>query len=185
MAVLVLLEKLTPTERAAYVLREAFDYPYERIAAIVAVSTASARQLVSRARKHVTAGRRQPVAAPERRRLLDAFLVAARAGDLAGLERLLAADAVSYSDGGGVVRASRVPVFGGPTIAKYVRAFANRFWPGISAEVAVINGEDAAVLRRDGALTAVLTVAASEEGIDQVLWLMNPDKLGAATAGTR
>ncbi len=182
LAVLALLEKLSPTERAAYVLREAFDYPYPRIAAIVEVSEASARQLVSRARKHLADSRRRPVPAPARRRLLAAFLVAARAGDLGELERLLAADAVSYADGGGVVRASRIPVRGGPTIAKYVRAFADRFWVGVSVEVAAVNAEDALVLRRGEEVVAVVTVTASEEGIDQVMWLMNPRKLGAVGA---
>ncbi len=180
MAVLVLMEKLSPTERAAYVLREAFDYPYSRIAEVVEVSEAAARQLVSRARKHLADGRRRPVGGAERRRLLDAFLVAARAGDLAELERLLSADAVSYSDGGGVVRASRIPVVGGATIARYVRAFADRFWVGVSLSAASINGEDAVVLRRAGQVIAVVTVAASDDGIDQVLWLMNPEKLAAA-----
>lgn len=181
-AVLVLLEKLTPTERAAYVLREAFDYPYPRIAEIVEVSEVAARQLVSRARKHLADGRRRPVGAEERRRLLGSFLVAARAGDLAELERLLAADVVSYSDGGGAVRASRIPVAGRTTVARYLRAFADRFWVGITADHAMVNGEDSLLLRRDGAVVTVLTISVSDDGIDQVMWLMNPDKLAAATA---
>ena len=91
-AVLVLLEKLLPTERAAYVLREAFTYPYREIAAILRVEEANARQLVTRAREHVLCGRRAPVSPVEQRRLLNAFVTAARTGDLARLESLFASD---------------------------------------------------------------------------------------------
>ncbi|MCP9979044.1 sigma-70 family RNA polymerase sigma factor [Actinomadura madurae] len=113
LAILFLLEKLSPTERAAYVLREAFDYPYPQIAEIVQVSDVAVRQLVSRARKHLRSERRAPVTGAERRRLLTAFVAAARTGDLTSLEAILAADVISYSDGGGAVRASRFPVVGG------------------------------------------------------------------------
>src|SRR5690242_9580436 len=98
LAVLLLLERLSPNERAAYVLREAFDYPYGQIADIIQLSEAAARQLVSRARKHVLAARRTKVTPVEQRRLLTAFVAAARAGDLAALEKILAEDVVSYSD---------------------------------------------------------------------------------------
>ena len=91
-AVLLLLEKLSPTERAAYVLREAFNYPHREIAAILRVEEANARQLVTRAREHVSSGRRAPVSPAERRRLLNAFVAAARTGDLARLESLFASN---------------------------------------------------------------------------------------------
>ncbi|MEV0678552.1 RNA polymerase sigma-70 factor [Actinosynnema sp. NPDC050436] len=178
-AVLFLLEKLTPTQRAAYVLREAFDYPYDQIADIIGASEPTARQLVSRARRRLADERRTPVAAPEQRRLLTAFVAAAREGDLAALEELFAADVVSWSDGGGVVRASRIPVAGSVTVARYVRAFAGHFWTGVEVSWATVNGGPAAVLRRDGAVFAVLAVAASADGIDTVFWMMNPDKLAA------
>jgi RNA polymerase sigma-70 factor (ECF subfamily) len=89
-AMLLLLEKLTPTERAAYVLREAFSSPYREIAEILRVEEANARQLVSRAREHVSGRRRAPVSPTEQRRLLNAFVAAARTGDLARLENLFA-----------------------------------------------------------------------------------------------
>ena len=180
-AVLLLLEKLSPTERAAYVLREAFDYPYDQIAEIVRTSEVTARQLVSRGRKRLAAERRTPVSAPEQKRLLTAFVAAARAGDLSTLEQLFAADVVSYSDGGGVVRASRIPVHGAATVAKFVRAFADRFWAGVDVSWVEVNGRPGALLRRDGTAFAVVTVTASDAGIDQVLWMMNPGKLGAIT----
>ncbi|WP_432926901.1 RNA polymerase sigma-70 factor [Microbispora sp. CA-135349] len=181
-AVLLLLEKLSPTERAAYVLREAFDYPYRQIAEILEASEVAVRQLVSRARKHIVSERRAPVTRADQRRLLTAFVAAARSGDLAALEELLAADVVSYSDGGGAVRASRIPVIGALRVAKYIRAFADHFWAGVEVEWADVNGQAAALLRHDGELFTVLTVNASDEGIDQVLWMMNPAKISALSA---
>jgi len=112
LAVLVMLEKLSPAERAAYILREAFDYSYCQIADILQMEEANTRQLVSRARKHIADGRRTPVNAGEHRRLLEAFIAAAQKGHMAGLENLFAEDLVSYSDGGGLVRSPRVPVSG-------------------------------------------------------------------------
>jgi RNA polymerase sigma-70 factor (TIGR02957 family) len=182
LAVLLLLEKLTPTERAAYVLREAFDYPYAQIAEIVQTTEVASRQLVSRARKHLAAGRRTPAAPPEQRRLLTAFVTAAQEGDLSTLEELFAADVISYSDGGGAARASRIPVRGATTVAKYVRAFRDRFWVGVTATPALVNGAHAMLLSRDDEVFTVLTVTASAEGIDQVLWMMNPAKLKAVAA---
>lgn len=180
-AVLVMLERLTPTERAAYVLREAFGYSYEQISEIVQLSEAAARQLVSRARKHLAGERRREVSQEEQRRLLAAFVSAAQNGDLDQLERLFAEDVVSYSDGGGLVRASKFPVHGRTTVAKYIRAFHTHFWAGVEVTEADANGQPAVLLSKDGTTFAVLTVVASPGAIDQVLWLMNPDKLGAVT----
>src|SRR5947199_4390354 len=85
-AVLLLLEKLPPTERAAYILREAFDYPYRQIAEILQLEEANTRQLVTRARQHIAEGRNKPVSSEEHQRLLEAFIIAAQKGDLATLE---------------------------------------------------------------------------------------------------
>jgi RNA polymerase sigma-70 factor (ECF subfamily) len=92
LAALTLLERLSPTERAAYVLREAFDYPYRQIAGVLATSEANARQLVTRARVRLAGGRRRQVSAAELQRFIDAFVEAARSGDLTTLDQLLAAD---------------------------------------------------------------------------------------------
>ncbi|MEV0822451.1 RNA polymerase sigma-70 factor [Nonomuraea rubra] len=182
-AVLLLLERLGPTERAAYVLREAFDYPYAQIAEIIGHNEASARQLVSRARKRVHDGRRTPVPAADQRRLLTAFVAAARSGDLAALEQLLAEDATSYSDGGGAVRAAKFPVEGAVRVAKFVRAFAGHFWTDVEVTWADVNGQAAALLSRDGVVFTVLALNTSDRGIDQVLWMMNPAKLSAVSIG--
>jgi RNA polymerase sigma-70 factor (TIGR02957 family) len=181
-AVLLLLERLSPTERAAYVLREAFDYPYAQIADIVQLSEPAVRQLVSRARRHVVGQRRAPVSGAEQRRLLTAFVAAARTGDLAALEELFAADVTSYADGGGAVRASRIPVVGAARVARYLRAFAGRFWSGVEVRPASVNGQPAALLCRGGAVFTVLTVDASADGIERVLWMMNPAKITAVSA---
>lgn len=97
LAVLVLLEKLSPTQRAGYILREAFDYSYRQIADILQIDEANARQLVSRARKHIADGRRSYVNSCEQRRLLEAFIAAAQYGNMAALEGLFAEDAASRS----------------------------------------------------------------------------------------
>jgi RNA polymerase sigma-70 factor (ECF subfamily) len=180
-AVLVMLERLTPTERAAYVLREAFSYDYSQICEIVQVSEAAARQLVSRARKHLTGERRRTVPQAEHRRLLTAFVSAAQTGDLAALERLFAEDVVSYSDGGGAVRASKFPVHGRVTVAKYVRAFHTHFWDGVAIEETELNGQPAVLLSKAGTVFAALTVVPSPGAIDQILWMMNPAKLVAVS----
>ena len=104
LAVLVLLEKLSPTERAAYILHEAFDYSYRQIADVLHMQEANTRQLVSRARKHIADGRRSPVSTKQQRRLLDVFVAAAQKGDMVALEGLLAQDVVSYACGTGAAR---------------------------------------------------------------------------------
>ena len=179
LAVLMLLEKLTPTERAAYVLREAFDYPYREIAEIVRTSEVASRQLVSRARKHLADERRVPVEPAEQRKLLEAFVAAAQGGDLAGLEKLFADDVVSYSDSNGAVRAAGRPLFGAAALAKIFAAWAPGFWAGAEVSYVDANGLSAVRLRKDENTYAIITVTASEEGIDQVMWLVNPEKLAA------
>ncbi|WP_420113472.1 RNA polymerase sigma-70 factor [Pseudactinotalea sp.] len=177
-AVLMLLERLSPAERAAYVLREAFDYPYARIAEILQGSPAAARQLVSRARKHVAGERRTSAGPSAQRRLLEAFLVAARAGDTAALEGLFAAEVVSRSDGNGARFAARRPMIGRSRVAAFVAAFSGHFWAGKAVDWVMVNGQPGVTLGENGAITALLTLSASEAGIEQLMWVMNPDKLG-------
>ncbi|MFF4744540.1 RNA polymerase sigma-70 factor [Streptomyces sp. NPDC001268] len=182
LAVLFLLEKLNPVERAAYVLREAFDYPYKQLADVLETSEANARQLVSRARKHLAAERREPVSPADHRRLLEVFLTAAQTGDLSRLEDVLASDVVSYSDGGGVRQASRIPVVGRPHVSKYVAAFAPRFWPGAEVRWVEANGLPAVLVSSDGNAFALLSVDVSADGIEQIMWVMNPAKLAPFVA---
>ena len=107
-AICTLLQKLSPVERAAYLLREAFDYPHRRIAELLALSDANTRQLVTRARRRLSGEHRRPVGVAQQQRLLDAFVAAAQDGDLATLEQVLAADVVAYSGGVEPVRATRL-----------------------------------------------------------------------------
>jgi RNA polymerase sigma-70 factor (TIGR02957 family) len=185
LAVMVLLEKLSPTERAAYVLREAFDYSHREIAEILQMEEANIRQLVSRARKHIADGRRTRASSEEQRRFLEAFMSAAQKGDLAALEGLFARDVVSYSDGGGLVRAARVPVAGRERVAKFIAAFASHFWKGVSLASVEANGQRSVLISRDGKAVGLVAIEASEEGIDQIMWFMRPSKLAAVSVAAQ
>jgi RNA polymerase sigma-70 factor (ECF subfamily) len=189
-ATLLLMEKLTPHERAAYVLREAFDYPYSQIADILQSSQAAARQLVSRARKHLAGERRTPATPAAQRQLLATLVAAARTGDLAELERLFADGVTSYSDGNGMVRVARRPVVGTTRVAKFLKAISPWFWNDVEVQWVSTNGQTSAVIREvgeagrytghDGAIRCILTVSATTDGIDHVMWMFNPEKIGAA-----
>ncbi|MCO6006913.1 RNA polymerase sigma-70 factor [Actinoallomurus purpureus] len=179
LAVLLLLEKLNPTERAAYILREAFDYPYAQIADILQLSTVNTRQIVSRARKHLSTRRREPVDTAEHRRLLEVFLAAARAGDVTALEDLFAADVISYTDGNGIKGAARIPVVGPTRVAKFIAAFGPRFWPGTDVQWVETNTRPGILISRNGTHIALLTIEALPEGIHTLQWIMNPAKLEA------
>ncbi|AVH58963.1 MULTISPECIES: RNA polymerase sigma-70 factor [Streptomyces] len=177
MAVLFLLEKLNPVERAAYVLREAFDYPYKRIADILETSEANTRQLVSRARKHLSAERREPVSSDDHRQLLEVFLAAAQTGSLSVLEEVLTEDVVSYSDGGGIRGTSKIPVVGRSHVSKYLAAFAPRYWPLADVRWVEANGRPAVLVTADGWPTALLNADVSARGIERLMWVANPAKL--------
>jgi RNA polymerase sigma-70 factor (ECF subfamily) len=180
-AALLLMEKLSPAERAAFVLREAFDYPYAQIAEILQSSEPAVRQLVSRARKHMAGERRTPVSPAAQRELLAAFLDAARSGDLAGLERLFAPEVASVSDGNGGYRVARTVIVGATRVAKFLTAISGWFWDDVEVGWAQTNGQTSAVLRRDGRVYGVLAISASADGVEQVLWMVNPEKITAVT----
>lgn len=181
LAVLLLLEKLTPTERAAYVLREAFDYTYTRIAEILSLTEANVRQLVSRARKHITGSRHTPAKAADHRRLLDAFLSATQKGDQAALESLFTEEVVSIADGGGVVTAARVPLFGRERVAKALSAISAKFLQNAAFSITQLNNEPVILISNHGAPFAVVSIQTYGPCIAQMLWVMNPAKLAAIT----
>jgi len=178
-AVLLLLENLSPTERAAYVLREAFDYSYDQIAHIIRSTEANARQLVTRARKHISDGRRKSVSPSEQQRLLNAFIVASQKGDLPALEKLFASDVVSYADGGGAVHVARLPISGRERVAHYYASVGSFMGGGVTIEWIETNGQAGALVLRNGAAIGLATVEASEEGIFRILLIMRPSKLVA------
>ncbi|KOX34233.1 RNA polymerase sigma24 factor [Saccharothrix sp. NRRL B-16348] len=178
-AALMLMEKLSPNERAAYVLREAFDYSYAQIAEILQSTEPAVRQLVSRARKHMAGERRTPATAAAQRELLTTFITAARTGDLMALERLFTADVTSLSDGNGRLRVARKRIVGPPAVTQFLDAISTWFWDDLDVRWASANGQVSAVLRRNGAEFGVLAVTATTDGIDRVLWMLNPEKIGA------
>ncbi len=181
-AALLLMDKLKPNERAAYVLREAFEYRYDEIANVLQSNEPAVRQLVSRARKRMASERHTPVSPAAQQELLTAFIAAARNGDMAALERLFAADVTSVSDSNGMARAARRPVAGAPRVAKFLNAISASFWDDTDVRWANTNGRISAVVRHGGAVRAVLTVSATADGIDQVLWMFNPEKIAAVSA---
>jgi RNA polymerase sigma-70 factor (ECF subfamily) len=178
LALLLVLEKLSPTERAAYVLREAFDYGYPEIAEILQLSLVNVRKIVSRARKHLSAEQRESVDTAEHRRLLGAFVSAARTGDVASLEALLAPDAVSLSDGNGIRGAARIPVLGRARVANLATA-TPRFWQEADPRLVDANGRTGMMIYRDGDPATFVTIAASKEGIYKLMWVFNPSKITA------
>jgi RNA polymerase sigma-70 factor, ECF subfamily len=176
-AVLVLLEKVRPDQRAAYVLREAFDYSYDEVADILDTSAANARQLVSRAKKSVRSGRRGPVDPARHRSLLEAFLAAARDGDVKRLEQVLSAEVVSTTDSAGQApRAARRPVIGRDNVARFIAGWSD-WWEGTTLSWVETNGQTSVLARRDGAPAVLLSASTSDFGIDQLMWVMAPDKL--------
>jgi len=179
LAVLVLLERLTPTERAVYVLREAFDYPFSQIAEVLELSEANTRQIAHRAKDHLAGDRHEPVSPDEHDRLLRAFLNAARLGDLEALEGLLAENVVALSDGGGVVSAARRPVVGRDRVGRFVAGIAEKGGPGFDVVTVEINGRTALLVTIDGAPFGVISIDASPAGIERVYAVVNPAKLGA------
>jgi RNA polymerase sigma-70 factor (ECF subfamily) len=178
-AVLLLLEKLSPTERAAYVLREAFDYSYDQIANTIRSTESNARQLVTRARKHISDGRRKAVDSSEQKRLLNAFVVASQKGDFLALEKLFAADVTSYADGGGAVHVARIPVSGRDRVANYFASVGSFMGAGVTIELIETNGQASALVLRNGVASGLATIEASEEGIFRILLIMRPSKLVA------
>lgn len=182
LATLVLLERLTPVERAVYVLREAFGYPYRRVAEILDMTEPNARQLARRARDRL--GARQAVAVDpgEHRRLLDEFVAAAHDGDMARFERFLADDVVARPDGGGKVHASRKELFGVARVSLFFDNVWRKYWAGADLRVVEANGLPALLVLRDGTPFALVSLDVSAAGIEHVYVQNNPDKLGGYAA---
>lgn len=181
-AFLALLERLGPDERAAYLLKEAFDYDYAQIGQLLGHAEANCRQLVHRARERLAAGRPRFAVAPERhRQLLERFMHASQQGDRGAIVALLDANARMLSDGGGKVTATLRPLLGAERIARLYWAVSRRGL-GLQARIGTVNGEPA-ILRFSGTrLHSAVLVVIEGERIVEVLTLMNPDKLPALAA---
>jgi RNA polymerase sigma factor (sigma-70 family) len=191
LALLLTMERLTPAERAVYVLREGFGYPHREIAQIVGVGEANARQLHTRARRRLADVRSGEPSRPAARpagarpaepdragwvRLVERFLAAARDGDLSTLEALLAEDVTAWADGGGRVTAALLPVHGRSRVAGYLaRLFRGR--RGRRLTVAEVNGAPALLGFEGDALVAVVEVDVGDGAVLAVRLHVNPDKL--------
>jgi len=183
LAFLVLLESLSPEQRAAFLLREVFDEPYDRIAEIVGTSQQNARQLATRARRHVDERRPRFEASREQREeLATRFFAAAEDGDLQGLEELLAHDVVLHGDGGGKAPALARPIHGRTRVARILTAGFARLQTVLGGHISrreEVNGQPGALFfDRTGGLIAVMILDVAEGRIQGVSSIVNPDKLG-------
>jgi RNA polymerase sigma-70 factor (ECF subfamily) len=181
MAFLVLLESLSPEQRAAFLLHDVFDYGYGEIAEIVGKSEDNARQLAARARRHVDEGRpRFEASRRERDELARRFFAAAREGDLEGLEGLLAEDVVLHGDGGGKVPALARALFGARRVARTLRAWSRQGAriPGAQLREVEVNGQPGAItLDGEGNLISVMALDIADGRVQGIRSIINPDKL--------
>ncbi|GAA3845867.1 RNA polymerase sigma-70 factor [Saccharothrix violaceirubra] len=174
MAMLLVLETLTPTERAVFVLREVFAVDYDEIAAAVDRNPAAVRQIAHRARSHVAARRpRETVSPDETRDVLEAFRRAVETGDLQGLLDVLAPDVVLVGDGGGIKQALPKPVVGADRAARVLLKGA----VGLVLEPAYVNGHPALVVRVEGVLDSVVAVHVENGLVAGLYAVRNPEKL--------
>lgn len=177
-ALLVLLERLTPTERAVYVLREAFAYGHREIAGVLGLGEANCRQLYRRAVHRLGEPESRFEPGPERReRLVASFLTAARDGDLAGLEKLLADDVTWWSDGGGKVSAARWPIEGRDRVLRFLAGGMQRFAADWDFSTAEVNGAPALVARAGDTLVGVVSFEIRDGLVGDLRAVLNPDKL--------
>jgi RNA polymerase sigma-70 factor (ECF subfamily) len=181
LAFLVLLERLSPVQRAVFLLHEVFGYGYAEIGGLVGRSEDNCRQIAARARRHIEAGRpRFEASRREREELARRFFAAIDQGDTEGLVGLLAADAVIYGDGGGKAPAVTVPVHGAERVARFLLGLARRGRAvGMVVTPAEINGHPGAlILDPAGRLLGVLALDIADGRVQTVRSIVNPDKLG-------
>ena len=180
MAFLVLLESLTPTERAVFLLREVFDYDYGEISHLVDKSEANCRQIAHRARGYVAARRPRFERSPEQEeRLTGSFLEACMGGDMEGLLELLTEDIVLWSDGGGKARAALNPIRGSDKVARFLLGILGKTPPGLVVRQTRVNSQPGIIgYYADGQPQSVTTFDIAEERIRAIHILVNPEKLG-------
>lgn len=179
MAFLLLLERLTAVERAVFLLREVFEYEYSEIAAILELTEANCRQILRRARQHISAGRpRFRTSEQEQKDLVQRFLSATTKGDMDGLIALLAEDVVLHGDGGGKAIAVREAIHGAKNVAGAILTTVRERLPKNLVPLLVrVNGEAGLVAYRDGKPFSVITLEAAEGRIRGIYIVSNPEKL--------
>ena len=178
LAFLRLLEMLSPPERAVFLLREIFDYPFHDIGAILSKSPATCRQIFHRARLTLEDKRTRFEPEPQRQRqLLLSFLAASQAGDMDALTHLLVESAVSWSDGGGKIQAPLRPIRGRSAVVRYWTQMARKDPRLLELRMEEVNGQLAVVAWEGAALFAVIALMATQEGVQEMYTILNPEKL--------
>jgi len=185
MALMLVLETLSPTERAVFVLREAFDVSYDEIAAAVDKSPAAVRQIAHRARRHVEARRpREVVSASETRAALEAFRRVLETGDPQGLLDVLAPEVVLVGDGGGIKQAALRPIIGAEKVARFMVGGLGKNKRPITVCPTVVNGSPALLLRLDGEIDGVMAIRMEDARITGLYYVRNPEKLSRLESET-
>ncbi|MEU0071887.1 RNA polymerase sigma-70 factor [Streptomyces sp. NPDC006332] len=178
MALMLVLETLSPTERAVFVLREAFDVSYDEIAAAVDKSPAAVRQIAHRARRHVEARRpREVVSASETRAALEAFRRVLETGDPQDLLDVLAPEVVLMGDGGGIKQAALRPITGAEKVARFMVGGLGKNKRPVTVAPTVVNGSPALLVRLDGEIDGVMAIQVEDARITGLYYVRNPEKL--------
>ncbi|MET9106283.1 RNA polymerase sigma-70 factor [Streptomyces zhihengii] len=185
MAVMLVLETLSPTERAVFVLREVFDVDYDEIAAAVGKSPSAVRQIAHRARRHVDARRpRAVVSQRQTRAAVESFVRALEGGDLQGLLDVLAPDVVYMGDGGGVKHAALRPVVGADKVARLLTGGLGRNTVPLALVPTMVNGGPALAIHLDGVLDGILAAHVEAGRITGLYAVRNPEKLSRIASET-
>ncbi|QDU31720.1 ECF RNA polymerase sigma factor SigJ [Anatilimnocola aggregata] len=183
LALMHVLETLSPVERAAYLLRKIFDYDYAEIAETLEKSETNCRQLVSRAEAHVHAERPRFTASREAtRRMSERFLAACATGELTGIVQLLSDDIVIFSDGGGKATAAVRPVVGVNHVSRFLQGISRKAHANASYRHVLVNGEPGIAVFHDAALVNIIGFDLVDEQIRRIYFIRNPDKLARAQA---
>ena len=184
LALLAALERLNPVERAVLVLRDVFDLDYAEIADMLEKTPANVRQVATRARSHVgDPDRRREVSAEERERLATAFMAAAVSGDVEGIRALLAADAVLYTDGGGVVTAARKPIYGAEKIARFMGGVQRKpRYPDDPVFTRVLANGDPAILMESASegFVSIIAIEVGDGRVQAIRSFNNPERFAPA-----
>ncbi len=180
-AFLVVLETLSPAERAVFLLRDVFDYDYAGIAAMLDTTEAHCRQLLKRARTHIDPRRpRFPIPEQRHQALLSSFAQACADGDLHSISAMLVSDAKMYSDGGGKVRAALNPIYGADAISRFFIGVRGKGQPGATVRIGTVNGQPAVLGYAGNQLVYMAQVRLEGDLISELYIVANPDKLPSA-----
>jgi RNA polymerase sigma-70 factor (TIGR02957 family) len=185
MAIMLVLETLSPTERAVFVLREAFDVSYDEIAAAIDKSPAAVRQIAHRARQHVDARRpRVAVSASETREVLESFQRAFETGDVNSLMEVLAPDVVLMTDGGGIRQAASRPILGAEKVVRFMFGVLGKNPGVVTVGPTVVNGSPALLVQVDDEVDGVIAIRIEDARITGLYYVRNPEKLSRVESET-